>query len=75
MTIEVKFSFANKFAVNPFAAIISATSPRDTIPAPIPIDDFKLNPVNLAPSPDPTNFVKIAIIVIKTINQIWFPIP
>ena len=39
ITIAVKFSFASKFAASPFAAIISATSPRDTIPAPILIED------------------------------------
>ena len=75
MTIAVKFSFANKFAVNPFAAIMSATSPRDTIPAPILIEDCKLNPVSLAPKPDPINFVKIAMSVIMIMNQSWLPIP
>ena len=54
----MKFSFANKFAVSPFAAMISATSPRDTIPAPILMKDWRLNPVSLAPKPDPINFVE-----------------
>ncbi|CEY40174.1 Uncharacterised protein [Streptococcus pneumoniae] len=50
--------------------MISATSPRETIPAPIIAEDLASNPVIRAPNPQPINFVNTAITVNAKMNQI-----
>ena len=58
-------------AEGPFVVKVDgATSPRETIPAPIIAEDLASNPVIRAPNPQPINFVNTAITVNAKMNQI-----
>jgi len=74
-TIAVKYSGNKRDSCKPVAAIIRATSPRETIPAPIIKEERLLKTDIFAPIASPTSFVIIAIITSATINPIWLPTP
>lgn len=58
--IVVYNSDGSSLAFRPSAAIIRATSPRETIPEPMVREDLVSNPVILAPNPDPISLDAIA---------------
>ncbi|MNN58735.1 hypothetical protein D3C81_1737990 [compost metagenome] len=60
MTNTVIISGDNNPDSSPIAAIIRATSPRDTIAEPIAMALRQLKPAALAPSAEPISFVAMA---------------
>jgi len=59
----------------PIAAIINATSPRETIAEPIPNELFQPKPAAFAPIAEPINLVKIAKTLRIAIRTIFSVIP
>lgn len=68
MTTDVKYSGSRSPACRPVEAMINATSPLDTMPAPTANDDKLLKPVILAPRAPPSNLVRTAAMVNTTMK-------
>lgn len=66
----MKYSGSNRDSCKPVAAIIKATSPRETIPAPIIREEWLLKPVSFAPIAPPTSYVRMAMTDSTAINPI-----
>lgn len=66
----MKYSDCNTASCSPFAAIIKATSPLNTIPALIINDKHEEKPVDFSPNATPNNFLRNAMTDKATVNPI-----